>query len=522
MSDKHKNKSSEYRTPGPPPGEGVLLLGSLEENIVMLRGFASNSMDLMIREFEVSGVRVALVLCEGMFNHVTLGQMVITPLSHLTLTDPTPDALLDWVRYKGVLAADKGEIRTFSELYRFATSGFAVILIDGIPIGVTLGLQGFSFRSVTEPSGEVNLRGSREGFTEPLRINMTLIRRRIKSPALCFEPMAVGAKSKTDLCIIYMKDAVSPKLLQSVRASLQKVDIDLVLDSGYLQPYLEGAPLSFFSRVGTTERPDTLCAKINEGRVAILVDGSPMALIVPYMFTEHFQSFDDYALRPYYALFIRTLKYISFFLTILLPGLYVAVGTHHPQLLPHPLLYNIASSVQYTPFSMMTEALLIHLIYEILREAGLRLPRPVGQAVSIAGGLVIGNVAVQAGLVGTPLIMVLALTAISSFVIPSLYESMTIFRFAFIIVGGGWGLFGISLGFALLLCNLCSLESFGIPITAPSSPFSPTALRDTLFRQSWKTLGKRVLEVEHLPGSSQNIPPNKETKHANHNGAKTD
>ncbi len=521
MSNSDKNQST-YHPPTTPPGDGLPLCDSLAQNIVTLRSICSNSMDLVIRQFEVSGLSVALVLCEGMFNHVTLGRMVITPLTELNLRDPSPNALLNWVRYKGVLAADKGEIRTFTELYRFISSGFAVILIDGLPLGVTLGLQGFSFRSVSEPSGEVNLRGSREGFTEPLRINMTLIRRRVKSPSLCFEPTTVGSKSKTDVCIVYMKDSVSQDLLQAVRRALSSVDIDLVLDSGYLQPYLEGRPLSFFSRVGTTERPDTLCAKINEGRIALLLDGSPMALILPYMFTEHFQSFDDYAMRPYYALFIRTLKYLSFFLTILLPGLYVAVGTHHPQLLPHTLLYNVASSVQFTPFSMMTEALLIHLIYEIMREAGLRLPRPIGHAVSIAGGLVIGDVAVRAGLVGTPLIMVLALTAISSFVIPTLYQSMTVLRFGFILVGGGFGMFGISLCFALVLCNLCSLESYGIPLTAPTSPFSSFALRDVLLRKSWKELGKQILQVGHLPGSVRNTPPKKETKNADTNGRKTD
>jgi spore germination protein KA len=382
-------------------------------------------------------------------------------------------------------------------------SGFGVLLIDGADTGIRLALQGFSFRSVSEPSGEVNLRGSREGFTEPLRINMSLIRRRIKSPSLKFEMVTLGTQSKTDAFLVYLNNAVDGRLLEQIKKDLKQVKLEQVLDTGYLQPFLERRhPFSFFSGIGITERPDTACAKISEGRVVLLLDGTPMALVIPYLFSEHFQSFDDYALRPYYALFIRCLKYLAFFMTILLPGSYVAVGTFHPQLLPRELLYNITASMQPTPFSLMTEAILIHFFYEVMREAGLRLPRPVGHAVSIAGGLVIGDVAVKAGLIGTPLVLVVALTAISAFVVPTLYEPVTVLRFLFILAGGFWGLFGIGLGFALVLCNLCALTVAQTPITAPGSPLRLYSLRDMLYRQSWPKLGRRIMEVGKVPGAA--------------------
>ena len=379
--------------------------------------------------------------------------------------------------------------------------GDVVMLIDGVDRGIACGMQGFSFRSVSEPSTEMNISGSREGFVEPIRINQTMIRRRIRSPSLKFEMFPIGEKSRTDICLVYLTDTVDQRLVESVRKALRSVSSGIVLSQGYLRPYLEGKPLSPFSSVGTTERPDTLCAKINEGRIGILVDGTPFALIVPYLFSENFQSMDDYTYRPYYGSFIRLLKYLAFFISIFLPGLYVAITVFSPEMLPDTLLFNIAATEQQTPFSMMTEALVIHLIYEIMREAGLRLPRPVGHAVSIIGALVIGDAAVTAGIIGSSMVMVVALTALSSFVVPSLYEPAAVLKFVFIVVGGTWGLFGISVGFMLLLTNLCALESFGIPVMAPTSPTAVADMRDNFWRSSWKKLGRFRLKVQNLPGS---------------------
>lgn len=483
------------------PGEDKKLKTSLLENLVELRAQYANSTDLLERQMTVSGVNIAVLMCEGMINLHMFSQALVRPLTELKIEDNTPQKLADWIRYKTILAEDQKEIYTFGELFQFIMSGFAVILIDGLNFGIVCGLQGFSFRSISEPNSEVNVRGSREGFVEPIRINLTMVRRRIKSPTLKFEMSNVGDKSKTDICLIYLTDMVSDKLLRNIRHRLSKVKNDIILDSGYLQPYLENKPLSIFPGTGVTERPDTLCAKINEGRVAILVDGTPFAIIVPYLFNEHFQSLDDYAYRPFYATFIRCLKYLAFFISILLPGLYVAAATFHPELLPHSLLFNIAAAEESTPFPLVFEAILIHLIYEIMREAGLRLPRPIGHAVSIVGALVIGDAAVTAGLIGSPMVMVVALTAISSFVVPSLYEPVAILKFVFIIVGGTLGLFGIFWGIALVLVNLCAVNPFGVPSTAPTTPFSIYGMRDIVLRMGWKTLGKENMNIQDLPGS---------------------
>lgn len=479
----------------------VRLNRDLMENMVKVRALSQNSTDLLERQIEVSGVPVAILMCEGMVNLQLFTQILVRPLTELSLENADGEAVARWVSRETVLSGDQKEFFTYDELFSFLMAGFVVLLIDGVNRGIACGMQGYSFRSVSEPSTEMNITGSREGFVEPIRVNQTMIRRRLRSPSLKFEMYPIGEKSRTDICLVYLTDTADPRMVEEVKRRLGKLSSDILLSQGYLRPYLEGQPLSPFSSVGTTERPDTLCAKINEGRIGILVDGTPFALVVPYLFEEHFQSMDDYSYRPYYGSFIRLLKYFAFLLSIFLPGGYVAITSFSPEMLPDSLLFNIAASEQQTPFSMMTEALVIHLIYEIMREAGLRLPRPVGHAVSIIGALVIGDAAVKAGIIGSSMVMVVALTALSSFVVPSLYEPAAILKFVFILVGGTWGLFGISVGFVLLLTNLCALESLGVPIMAPLSPCAPADLRDGLWRTGWKKLGSFRLRIQDLPGS---------------------
>ena len=477
------------------------LKSSLLENMIALRQQFSNSSDLLNRELTVCGLKVQLVACEGMVSLQSLSELLAEPLNALEGQMSSPQQLLDWFRGQALLALDQKEVCTYSQLFQFLMSGFAVIMADGLDTAVCFGLQGFNFRSISEPSAEVNVRGSREGFVEPLRINMTMIRRRIKSPRLKFELMTAGSQSRTDICLVYMTDRVSEDFVNQTRLRLQQLPMDIVLESSYLQPFLEKHPYSFFSGIGTTERPDTLCAKVAEGRLAILVDGTPFALILPYLFHENFQTVDDYTHRPIYAAFARVLKYLSFYMTILLPGLYVAVAVHHLELLPHALLRRVMAAEASTPFPLMFEALIIQLIYELMREAGLRLPRPVGHAIGIVGALVIGDAAVSAGLIGSPMVLIVALTAITSFVVPSLYDSVTVLKFLFILAGGFFGLFGVTLGMCSLLLNLCSVSVGGVPATAPATPFNPYSLRDMFMRSGWRFLGKYVFHIEDVPGS---------------------
>ena len=493
-------KNHAYRPPFQ-QAEGKSLSPVLTDLLVEVRAMACNSDDLVVHRNSANGCQLAVILFEGQVSNLQVSDLLLRPLAQIPPEVNSSGKLLEYLRGDVLLASDRKEVRTYQELFALAMSGFALVVMDGQATAMALGYQGFSLRGISEPSAEMNLRGSREGFIESVVVNVSMVRRRLKTPQLVVEGMTVGSLSNTTVKLLYLQDAVSPQLLDEVRQRLAEVRIEVVLDSGYLQPYLDSSKFSLFSGVGVTERPDTLCAKLSEGRVGILVDGTPFALVLPYLFTEHFQSQDDYSHRPYFASYVRILKFLSFFATILLPGYYVAVVSFHPEMIPDILLTKFIGSVLYTPLPVLAEALLVFILYELLREAGLRLPRPIGHALGIVGGLVIGDAAVSAGLIGLPMVILIALTAVSSFVVPTLYEPVTILRFAFIIIGGTLGLYGLYLGFALFMVNLCSLKTMGIPVTAPTTPMDPHSFRDMFVRAGWKRLQDDTMSIQNLPGS---------------------
>ena len=484
------------------PKETVAFTSNLTENLILLSKQFPDSMDLQIREITIGKGRIAVLCCEGLTSSQTLAMALVNPLTnYANANEMTSDEIFDFIRNKSVLAAEQHEIYNFDELFTRIMYGFAIVLIDGKSSGFAIGVQGFQFRSVSEPTNEINELGSKEAFTEPIRTNLSMIRRRIRSPELRFNLMNIGKTSKTDVCVVYLNDRAAVKLVNKVKRKLSQIDIDIVLDSSYLIPFLENNAFSLFSSVGSTERPDVLCGKIREGRIAVLIDGSPYALIVPYLFSENFKSFDDYAHKPYFTTFIRVLKYFSFFISFLLPGGYVAITTFHPELLPRELLFSIASAESAIPFSVMVEAIIIYLAFEIMREAGIRLPNAVGHTIGIVGALVIGDAAVNAGLVSAPIVMVVAITAICAFTVPKLYEPIMVLRFAFIIIGGLSGLFGIALSLAFVGAIISSMNSLNIPMTAPLSPFDIRWISDSLLFTGKSKITSNKMEIQDINGS---------------------
>lgn len=478
--------------------EKIPLKENLNESISYLKERFDNSADFTVKLLnQKDGLRMAVLTMEGLINKENLAISVLNPLMSKEVIGETPLEKSLYIETGILTASEVVEVSDYDMLLTLLMSGFAMILLDGSNLALAVGLQGFTFRGVAEPETEVVQRGSREGFVEPMRINMTLIRRRIKNPKLKFETMQVGKISKTDICLCYINGIVSDEILSEVKKRLSNVNLDTVMASGYLVPYLENkGDMSLFSGVGTSERPDTVCGKIIEGRVAIIVDGTPSVLIVPHLFIEKFQTFEDYSDRSFFATFTRWLKYIAFFVSVLTPGLYVAVTTFNPELFPQTILNKVAVSIAETPFSLMTEVILIHFIYEVMREAGLRLPQSLGHAVSIVGGLVIGETAVNAGLIGAPTLMIVAITAISSYVIPSLYPPSAILRLIFIFVGGIVGVWGVVLLLCAMIVNICAKKSFGVPFASPIAPFSFFGMRDVIVRASWKVLTKKRYKVQ--------------------------
>lgn len=475
----------------------------LQNNVNKLREIFNGTTDFTVKNLNLQTVKgslsVAIITMEGLVNKETLALSVTNPISDYRCSEDDKSDAFTIIQNDILTCSEQVIVNSLEEITKYIMSGFACILVDGYTQGLVIGVQGFTFRSVSEPETEVVQRGSREGFVEPLRINMTLLRRRLRNTDLRFETHTIGSISQTDICLCYLTGTVSEDILAELRKRLSKVDLDTLFASGYLVPYLDDdSDRPIFSGVGVTERPDTACAKICEGRVIVLVDGTPSALVVPHLLVENFQTLDDYTNRPFFATMTRWLKYIAFMISSLLPGLYIAVATFNPEFFPSQLLTKVATSISKTPFSVFAEVLLFTFIYEIMREAGLRLPKTLGHAVSIIGGLVIGETAVNSGLIGAPTLMIVALAAISSYVVPDLYASIAFLRFTFILVGGIWGVWGVILLLCVVMINVCSKNSFGVPFASPIAPLGLFGLRDVIVRANWKTLSRRQMQVQDL------------------------
>lgn len=468
----------------------------LAQNISRIKEISDGSSDVMINEFTLSGIPAALLICEGMVSTSIITDLILEPITNLQLANVTTPKLMEYLNNELLLSLDRAEAKNYHDLFRFLNSGFAVILLHGASSALVYGVQGYDKRSVSEPSGESNVLGAEDGFTETVRVNMSLVRRRMKTPFLKMELFPIGEKSQTDICLCYMYDRVPKKLISEIKNRLQNTELESVLSTGYLQPFLENRRGCLFDTVSTTQRPDVLTAKILEGRVGILVDGTPFALVVPKLMCESFQTMDDYCFRPYYTTCIRFLKYLAFLITLLLPALYVAVSLHHPELLNRTLLLILAQAEENAPLSLTIEAIGVLLVYEIIREAGLRLPKAVGGSVSLVAGLIVGDAAVSSGLISTPMLTVTAIAVISGFVIPDLNQPITILRIAFILAGGLLGLFGIGILGSAVIFNACAGESFGFPTTAPIAPFRKRGMRDILTRVSFRQMQNGNFTVE--------------------------
>ncbi len=473
---------------------------SLSEILSELKTDFSDSADLTIRSIILKSerkIKAAIVTAEGMCDKEQLSQSVINPLMTFDFGCLNGKEAAEKILSSVMASSDVIVFYTKDELVSFITSGFAALIVDGAEKMFAIGVQGYSFRGVSEPESEVVQRGSREGFTEPLRVNMSLIRRRIKNPDLVFEQATVGKESRTQLMLCYLRSRVSQNLLNKLRKRLESCDLDSVLASGYLSEYLEDKRTSrLFSGVGISERPDTVCGKLSEGRIAIIVDGTPAVIIVPRLFVEEFQGVDDYSNRTYYAAFIRMTKYISFFAAVFLPGLYVALAQFHPEYFPTEILIKTSESLAQTPLPVTLETLAITFVYEIMKEAGLRIPKSLGHAVGIVGALVIGESAVNAGIISSSTLMVAATAAICSYVTSPLYPPVTMLRFIFIIIGGICGLWGIVLATAVMVISMCSKTSLGVPYMSSLAPFSAKTMRDVFIRADWKTLSKHIIRVQ--------------------------
>lgn len=486
---------------------------NITENIEVLKIMLGTSSDLIYREFSMGTEgrpEAMLVLIDGLVENKILNEHIIKPLMIESRNLPEkygifPSYNIEVIKNTLITVGDTKEIATFQEAIEGVLSGNTVLLVNGLPQGLVISTPGWKTRGIDEPDTESVVRGAREGFTETIRTNTALLRRRIKSPDLTFANFIIGEETNTNVTIAYIKGIVKPGLVEEIENRLNRINTDAILESGYIEQFIEDAPFSPFSTIGNSERPDVVAARLLEGRAAIIIDGSPMALTVPLLFIESFQSAEDYYSRPYYAAIVRLLRFLSFFISVFGPGVYVALASFHQELVPTPLLITMAAARAGTPFPAILEALLMGIAFEILREAGIRLPRPVGTAISIVGALVIGEAVVSAGLISASMVIVVAITAIASFVVPPQADVGSIGRVGMVILGGTFGAFGLMIGFLGGLIHMCTLRSFGTPYLSPIAPMNPSGFKDVIIRFPLWTMISRPSSISWADSQRQEM-----------------
>ncbi len=465
-----------------------------EKNIEYLKELLKDNSDVIFRTFNVGDWKASIVYIDGMADKLLLDHYVLEPLMLCSRGIEKTEQIKDNI----LLVTDMHEVKKLSEGVNSALSGDTLMFIDGLECAYVIATRFWPVRGISDPSAETVIRGARDGFTETVRFNTALIRRRIRDTRLRVRPKSIGARSKTDVAIMYIEDIVNKDVLEELLLRVDKINIDAVFDSAYIEQLIEDNKFSPFPQIQSTERPDVVAAALYEGRVAMVVDNSPFVIIVPATLPNLFQSPDDYYQRWMHSSMIRFIRMISILISLTAPALYVAITSFQPDIIPTKLAYSIAASREGVPFPAFVEAIIMELFLALLMEAVVRLPRPIGATIGIVGGLVIGQSAVSAGIVSPIMIIIVAITSITTFVTPN-YEVATalrLVRFLLIIASAIIGLYGMVIGLIILLIHLVRMKSFGIPYLAPMVNTNMADLKDTYIRAPIQDLKERPKYME--------------------------
>lgn len=441
------------------------------------------SSDVIFYEFEtILGRKALLVYLNGFIDNDILNRDVLGPL----LTNDQGTGIKTILHLSNIK-----EITLVGQASEGILDGSVLLCLNGEIHAYLLRLKKQEQRAVKEPDSESVIRGPKEGFIENIESNIVLLRRKIKSPNLMIEELTIGEQSHTRIALAYLEEIVQPEILAEVRRRLNNIKTDSILESGYIEEYLEESTYSPYPTVGNTQRPDVVAGKILEGRVAVFCDGTPHVLTIPFLYAESLQTSEDYYVRTLMGSILRLLRLAALLISTLLPALYVALSTFHQEMIPNALLLSFAGAREGIPYPTFAEILILALMFELLKESGTRLPRAIGSAISIVGALVVGEAAVSAGLVSAQIVIITSATAITSFIIPTLNEAMLVFRFLLLLLGGFLGLPGITCGIFLILTYTVSLRSFGVPYTSSLAPASTSNLKDLLVRFPLPSMKKR-------------------------------
>lgn len=493
-TDSHQNSAGQ-------PKEERPLSSHIDQNLQALRQIFDLCSDITFRELRLNtedSPRAFIVFASSLCDPTQINEAILKPIMQEIPSLPA-GLQLTKANIQRVILERLLNIRTAQtsedilQLVHLVLQGNLALVIDGSNTAIIAGVQGMEQRSVDEPTTEPNVRGPRDGFVESLTTNISLIRRRIRSSRLKIETAEVGVLTRTKIAVCYLQGIANDKIVEEAKQRLRRINTDSILTSGAIEEFIADQSFSLFPLIQYTERPDRTAGSLLEGRIALVVDNTPSVLLVPCTFLPLMQAAEDYSNTSPFATFIRVLRFIALNIALLLPALTVAVLSFQQDFLPTQLIETLSNTRQDLPFPIFVEIILMEFLFELLQEAGARLPQTIGQAVSTVGGLVIGQAAVSAGFISPVTVIVVALTAISSFTLPSYAaeNSIRILRFALIIMAAILGSVGVILGLMVILAHLCSLRSFGIPYLSPFAPLSLRDLKDSFIRVPWPLMKTR-------------------------------
>lgn len=481
------------------------LTNNIKDNIAFLENMFTDCSDIVFRQLSYTphkegSQEVVLVFIDGLVDSSIINDGVIKQINIYFKEEKTTKLEINILK-NIILVNDIKVSSSFDEIIECLLSGLTVLFIEEGDEALLLNTRGWESRAVDESTVETVIRGPKEGFVEDIRTNTAMIRRKLRDPNIKIKNLKIGDRSNTNVAIIYIDDIINRNLLDYIIEKLENVKIDAIFDSGYIEQMIEGNSFTIFPQVQITERPDKVCANLLEGRISIIVDGSPDALIFPVGLAQFFQSPEDYYERVIFANIVRFIRFIGFLIATTFPAIYVAITTFHQEILPTLFILDIAKSRVQVPFPPVIEALLMEGTIELLREASSRLPIRIGQTIGIVGVLVIGDAAVRAGIISSIMVIVVAITAIGSYIFPHFSTSyaMRFIRLPMIIMASSFGAFGIIITWSLIIAHMCKLNSFGYPYLTPLAPTNTEDFQDTFLRSPLWSFKKRP-----IPASNNN------------------
>ncbi|QQK79397.1 spore germination protein [Salicibibacter cibi] len=477
------------------------LSNDMKENATYINEQFGESSDVNIHPFqfplnENEYIEALLVYIDAFIDDHSVSRYILEPIKASNAFTLNDESSMTTIKNRINVSESKEETdlnRCIDEVLHHQ----ALLMIDGASTGLLMNVSGFEKRSLEEPYTETSVKGPHIGFIESIEDNLALLRRHIQHPALRVHMLQLGTLSQTKVAITYINGIVKPGIIAEVNKRLQNIDVDSVNNAGHLEQMIEDHPYTIFPTIANSERPDRTAMQLLDGHFAIFVDGDPITLVAPNLFMEAFHGVEDYSSRPYYASFVRLLRIGGFLISITLPASFIAAVNFHKEIIPSEMISGMSASREVVPFPVGMEIFIMIILFEIVREAGIRMPQPIGQAVSIVGALIVGEVSVTAGLVGAPTIIVVAVSVLASFAITRVADVMGILRLALLLPAGLFGAYGLLLSLLGLLTHMFTLQSFGVGYMSPLAPFHFRDWGDTFIRLPIQWRRKRPQSIPH-------------------------